>query len=252
MSVAGKRYAAIGCGVFTRELAAAAARSPNLVDIRFLPANLHSQGGKPMAREIQAAIDALPAEGYDAVILGYALCNNGIIGLQARHAPLVAMRSHDCIACLLGSSKRFTDEHAKAPGTYWLSIGWIERFRGDASDWLANAPKDPPADDPTWQRMLEKYGEDNARYLWDEMQAQCRHYERLAYIDTGVGPQEGVRAEAARRAASQGWKLEVMPGDTAWIEALVNGPWDEGRFLVVPPGSRIVPRYDGSLIGAEA
>lgn len=245
-----KRYAVIACGVFTREIGAAAARSPHLIDLRFMPANLHSTGGKNMAREIQQAIDAVPA-GYDAIILGYALCNNGIVGLRAGDTPLVALRSNDCIACFLGSNKRFMDEHGRIPGTYWLSIGWIERFAGDASDWLANNAKEPSPDDPAWQKMLAKYGEDNARFLWDEMQSQCQHYERLAFVDTGVGPQEMARAEASRRATSQGWRLEVMPGDASWIEALVAGDWDAERFLVVPPRHQVVVKYDGSLVGAE-
>jgi len=244
-----RRYLVIACGVFTRELCAAAARSPHLVDLRFLPASLHSTGGKNMVREIQQAVDAAPA-GYDAVILGYALCNNGIVGLRAGAAPLVALRAHDCIACLLGSNARFQAEHGRTPGTYWLSIGWVERFAGDASDWLANTAAEPAPDDPEWQRMLAKYGEDNARFLWDEMHAQCRHYERIAYVDTGVGPQAPARAEAGRRAASQGWRLDVLDGDRSWLDALLAGDWDEARFLVVPPGQRVVARYDGAIVGA--
>lgn len=248
-TVARKRFAVIGCGVFTREFCAAAAASPHQIDLQFLPANLHSEGGKRMVVKIQQQIDAIAA-GYDAVILGYALCNNGIIGLTARDTPLVVLRSHDCIACFLGSAERFQQEHGKTPGTYWLSIGWVERFRGDASDWLANVSKEPQPEDPAWLKMVAKYGEDNARFLWDEMQNQCQHYERIAYVDTGIGPQEAARAEAKRRADSQGWRLEVMAGDPAWITAFLNGDWDEKRFLVVPPGKSIVPKYDGTLVAA--
>jgi hypothetical protein len=144
----------------------------------------------------------------------------------------------------------FDAEHAATPGTYWLSIGWVERFAGDASDWLANNAREPSADDPAWQRMVAKYGEDNARFLWDEMHSQCQHYQRIAFVDTGVGPQDRARAEAARRASSQGWRLDVLPGDGSWLEALLSGGWDEARFLVVPPGQQVVARYDGTLAGA--
>ena len=248
-AAARRRFAVIGCSVFSREFYAAAARSPYHVDLTFLPYQLHGAGSKNMVAEIQKNLDAVPA-GYDAVVLGYALCNNGIIGLTARQAPLVALRSHDCIACFLGSLERYQQEFSKAPGTYWLSIGWVERCP-DASEMLANTRKEPAPDDPMWRKMLAKYGEDNARFLWDEMQNQCQHYERLAFVDTGIGPQEAAKAEAKRRSDSQGWRFEVIPGDRSWIEALLTGDWDDKRFLVVPPGQRIVAKYDGSLIGAE-
>ena len=34
------------------------------------------------------------------------------------------------------------------------------------------------------------------------------------------------------------------------IQALVDGPWDADRFLVVPPGRRIVPSFDEAVIKA--
>jgi hypothetical protein len=36
----------------------------------------------------------------------------------------------------------------------------------------------------------------------------------------------------------------------ALIQALVDGPWDAGRFLVVPPGCRIAPSFDDNIIKA--
>lgn len=46
--------------------------------------------------------------------------------------------------------------------------------------------------------------------------------------------------------------FQRMAGDPAWIRALIDGPWDETRFLVVQPGQRVVARYDGTLVGTEA
>lgn len=253
MTTPAKRYFLIGCEVFLRELCAAVARSANQIDLRFLPKGLHDRGGKVMAGELQAVIDAVP-EGYDAVLMGYALCNNGLVGLQARRVPLVAYRAHDCIACLLGSRQRYDEEFKKAPGTYWLSVGWVERGgaggSGDGGVFTAGGGE-PAPDDPMWLKLLKKYGEENARFLWNELKQQTSHYERLGYIDTGVGPQEAATAIAAQRAAGKGWRLERMAGSTEWIDALVDGRWDEDRFVVAPPGHRLVARYDGSLVGIE-
>ena len=38
-----------------------------------------------MLAELQAAVDAVdPAAGYEAMLLGYARCNDGLVGLTAR------------------------------------------------------------------------------------------------------------------------------------------------------------------------
>ncbi len=240
----------IACEIFSRELAFAIAKSPNRATVKFLPFKLHTQGGKAMASELQKAVDEVP-DGYDAIALAFCLCNNGLLGLQARKTPLVAFRSHDCIACLLGTTKRFQEEHGRTPGTYWLSSGWVE-LASDASDQLSNLPAQPAPDDPRWLDLLEKYGEDNAGFLWEEQRKMLSHYERLVYIDTGLGPQAQTREEARKRAESLNLRYEETEGSREWIDALVDGPWDKERFILVPPGFKAAPRYDGSIVEAEA
>lgn len=242
------RILLVGCEVFVRELSRAIAASDCQVDAVWLPKNLHDRGGKAMLQVLQERCDQADPDRHDAVALGFALCNNGLVGLRARNLPIVAFRSHDCIGCLLGSRARYEEEFRSQPGTYWYSAGWIERG-GDGGHLKALAAPSP--DDPQWLRMVAKYGEDNARFLWEEMHAQTAHYTRLAYIDTGVGPQERFAAEARTRAEAGGLAFARMPGTTAWIDALIDGPWDAERFLVVRPGQRVVARYDGSLVGCE-
>jgi hypothetical protein len=249
MGMVDNRLFLVGCEVFTRELNQAIASSERQVDAVWLRKDLHDRGGKAMLQVLQERCDQADPERHDAVALGFALCNNGLIGLRAGRLPIIAYRSHDCIGCLLGSRQRYEDEFRATPGTYWYSAGWIER--GGDGNHLA-PPSAPDASDPQWVRMVAKYGEDNARFLWDELRAQTAHYTRLAYIDTGVGPQERFIAEAKRKADDRGMAFQRMPGDTAWIRALIDGPWDETRFLVVQPGQRVVARYDGTLVGTEA
>ncbi|MEK7412317.1 MAG: DUF1638 domain-containing protein [Planctomycetota bacterium] len=239
----------VGCTVFTRELNAAIAASERQVDAVWLPKDLHDRGGKDMMRVLQERCDQADPAQHDAIALGYGLCNNGLIGLRARALPIIVYRSHDCIGCLLGSRKRYEDEFRAQPGTYWYSAGWIERGKNSSP---LSAPEVPSADDPQWLKMVAKYGEDNARFLWDEMRAQTAHYTRLAYVDTGIGPQDRFAAEAERRATERGMTFQRMTGDPAWIRALIDGPWDDERFLTIKPGEQIVARYDGTLVGAEA
>jgi len=239
----------VGCEVFTRELHAAVATSERQVDAVWLPKDLHDRGGKAMMHVLQERCDQANPERHQAIALGFALCNNGLVGLRAGRLPIVAYRSHDCIGCLLGSRQRYEDEFRSQPGTYWYSAGWIERS-GDGSH-LAPLSV-PDASDPQWAKMLAKYGEDNARFLWDEMRAQTAHYTRLVYIDTGVGPQDRFAAQAKRKADDRGMAFQRITGDRRWIQDLIDGPWDAERFLVIQPGQRVVARYDGTLVGTEA
>ena len=89
-----------------------------------------TSGGKPMAAKIQEAVDRTPEGVYDAILLGYGLCGNGLDGLTARHTRLVLPRAHDCIALLMGSRERYRAYFEANPGTYYRSTGWLERGKG--------------------------------------------------------------------------------------------------------------------------
>src|SRR5512133_2654176 len=91
-----KKLKFIGCEIIFREACALAARSPNKIDLQFLRKGLHDLKTADMLSTIQSAVDAVPPE-YDAIILGYARCNDGLAGLTARGTPIVIARAHDCI-----------------------------------------------------------------------------------------------------------------------------------------------------------
>ena len=87
------RFKLISCEVLFREMCYACAHSPHQVDVEFLPKGLHDLGGKPMAAKIQEVVDRTPEGLYEAILLGYGLCGNGLDGLAARHTPLVLPRA---------------------------------------------------------------------------------------------------------------------------------------------------------------
>ena len=98
------RLLLIGCSVLIRELSDAIVHSPHLIDAQYLAAGLHDSGAKAMRLRIQQAIDAADPSHYDAIVLGYALCGNGLAGLRARAVQLVLPRAHDCITLLMAIS----------------------------------------------------------------------------------------------------------------------------------------------------
>ena len=240
------RLRVIACEVLCREICDAAARSPHQVDVEFLEKGLHDYGAAAMRKELQFRIDASDPVKYDAVALGYALCGNGLHGLQARRLKLVAPRAHDCIALLMGSRRIYEDYFNSNPGTYFRSTGWLERGKE-----LAPLAQVRTGLGKNLETLIDKYGEDNGTYLFTELNKYQQSYRRLVYIETGLEADAHFEIEAQGEAEQHGWEYAKLRGDLRMIRMLLNGEWDPKEFLVVEPGQRIVARYDEGIIRAE-
>jgi hypothetical protein len=238
------RFQLISCEVLFREMCDAVARSPHQVTVRFLSKGLHDLGSKRMRRQLQDHIDQ--AEDCDAVLMGYALCGNGLHGLEARKAPLVLPRAHDCIGLLMGSRRRYGDYFGTNPGTYFRSTGWIERGKSLQQLAMGQSVSGASLDD-----LIERYGEENGRYLFEEFTRYRQHYRQLAYIETGLEPDARFEDQARQEAAERGWAFSKVTGSLALFRQLVNGEWPAEDFLVVPPGGRVVASYDDRVIRCE-
>ena len=241
------RFKLISCEVLFREMCQACAHSPHQVDVEFLPKGLHDLGGKPMAAEIQQVVDRTPEGLYDAILLGYGLCGNGLDGLTARHTRLVLPRAHDCIALLLGSHDRYQKYFDLNPGTFYRSTGWLERGKG-----LQQLPRNTMGFHESLDAMIAKYGEDNGRYLYDEMTRYQAQYRRLTFIETGLEAGGKFVAEAEAEAKEKGWNFERLRGDLAWLVRLVEGEWAEAEFVVAEPGQRFAASYDSKVVRVQA
>ena len=243
------RLKLIACEIFHRELCAAVARSPNRVDIEFLPKGLHDIGQAGMSARLGEALASVDASQYDAVVLGYALCSNGVLGLSAPGIPLVIPRAHDCITLFLGSKERYLDYFQSHPGVYFKTTGWIERGE-ELSQYPQDAIQHQTGMMQTYEDLVAKYGEDNARFLYEQLCDMTHNYSAITYIEMGVEPDDRFERRAREEAAERGWKFEKLAGDMTLIRQLVDGPWDAERFLVVPPGSRVAASYDERIIKA--
>lgn len=243
------RYKLIGCDVLYRELCAAVARSPHQVDVQFLPKGLHDLGGTIMCKRMQEEVDAVDASVYQAILLGYGLCGNGLVGLEARKIPLVLPRAHDCITIFLGDRQRYLDYFNSHPGVYFKTSGWIER--GGSSE-LSQSMMQAQGFAATREQLAAKYGEENADYLMGELTRYQSTYSKFTYIEMGVEPDDRFELQTRREAAERKWQFEKVQGSMALIHGLTDGEWDEAKFLVVQPGYRVVARYgDEAVIGTE-
>jgi len=242
------RLKLIACEIMYRELCAAIARSTNMVDVEFLPKGLHDIGSEGMSGRLAQTLAAIDETRYEAVLLGYGLCSNGLVGMAARSIPLVVPRAHDCITLFLGSKERYLDYFQGHPGVFFKTSGWVERGIG-----LHQAGEEPTQSQSalaqSYEDLVARYGEDNAKFLYEEL-CNMRHYAGVTFIEMGVEPDDRFERESREDALARGWQYEKLAGDMRLLQGLLDGPWDDARYLVVPPGKRIAASFDAGVIKA--
>jgi len=246
----------IACEIFFRELCHLAARSKNTIDLEFLPQGYHDIP-KTGCGEIQKRLDAIPPGKFDALLLGYGLCSNILLGLTSAHTPLVIPRAHDCITHFLGSRARYQKLFSDRPGTYYYTSGWLEcaKRRGDHGPiWGgASLPASAAAGfKAAYDKWVEKYGEEEARYLLEEMNRWTDGYSHGVLIDFDFTKDLGLREQVQSICANRGWQYEEIEGDLSLLQRWLDGDWPESEFLVVQPGETVVATFDEKVIGAKA
>lgn len=248
----------LACEIAQREIGFAAAPSPHLLDLEFLPVGHHDEP-RSGQRDLQARIDAAPAGRYDAILIGYGVCSAMIAGLTSRQTPLVIPRAHDCIALFLGSKERYERLFKACPGTYYFTAGWLEfpqrktlrtgglnAFR-EAADDVGNQTL-PFGLENSLAELTAKYGEENARYLLEVTQSWADHYERGALISFDCTAPLGLRDKVERVCQKRGWRFEEMAGDLDLLRRWLAGSWDAREFLIVPPGQSVRLSYTDHII----
>jgi Protein of unknown function (DUF1638) len=240
------RLKLISCEVLYREMCFVISRSPHQVDVEFLPKGLHDLGSEAMRRKLQESVDHVDPGRFEALLMGYALCGNGLAGLCARTLPVVIPRAHDCIALLMGSRHKYQAYFDANPGVYFRSTGWLERGGN-----LEQVFRDRTGAGHTLEELVSRYGEDDGRYLYEQLTSYKRTYKKLTFIETGLEPDGSFEQHAREEAERKDWEFEKLAGSLALFEQLVSGNWSDEEFLVVKPGWRVAPRYDQSVLTAE-
>ena len=246
----------IACEIAFREICFAAAQSPHLLDLEFLTQGHHDvpQAGR---EDIQRRIDAVPAGKYDAILIGYGLCSNMLLGVATGHTPLIIPRAHDCITFFLGSKERYQQYFNEHPGTFYYTSGWLECRQRRGLEESQESTFFMPANAnlslrATYDEWVQKYGEEQAKYLMEVLGNWSEGYTRGVLIDydftKGLPLEKEVREICGRR----GWNYEGVAGDLGLLRRWVNGQWDEADFLKVLPKEEVVATYDERIMGKQA
>jgi len=213
-----------------REAYFCAARSRNEIDIVAMPQGLHDEPDK-LRTEVQKALmrtTDIQGRPYDASLLGYGLCSNGIVGLSAE-IPVVIPRGHDCVTLLLGSKDRYKEYFESRRGVYWYSHGWIESGKQPGKERYER----------TLAEYEQKYGADNAQFLMEAEQNWMKEYKWATYIDWGFAGAEEEKEYTRRCAEFLSCDYDELKGDAGLMQRLVDGRWDESEFLVLRPGQKV-------------
>lgn len=235
-----KSIAVISCEVFELELKHFASSRPHVKAVELLDWGHHNEP-KKMPQAVQATVDRFDADpSIDTIVLGYGICSRGTEGVRARRCPIVIPRAHDCITVLLGSKERYADYVKDNPGTYWYSPGWNKHHLAPGQDRYAKLRA----------QYVEKFGEDDADFLMEQEQAWFATYNRATYVHLTVGASEADRDYTKQCASFLNWNYDEQAGDPKLLCDLLDGPWDEDRFLVVPPGKAIRFTADEKIIDA--
>lgn len=207
-------YLIIGCRTLENELTAALPCCKGSYEIVWLNAQLHNVKEK-LKNTVQEILDT--ASSYGHILMATGFCGNAIAGLESREIPLVIPRVDDCTSLLLGGY------HKKQSwlDSYFLTEGWL---KGDANIWKE------------YQYSLKKYGKKQTASIFGMMFA---NYKRLALLDTGCYDLNAWMPQAQEIGDALSLSLTVAPASIEYLQLLLTGPWDEKRFLLLPPHTTV-------------
>lgn len=253
------RIKLIACKSMSRELSYLSSLSENNIDITFIRQGYHN-APEVLRAILQAEIDSVESgkdshtnelggngevispyakEDFDAILLGYGLCSNGIVGLQSKKHPLVIPRGHDCITFFLGSKERYLEYFSTLPGCFWYTASWIENAEMPCEN--------------SQQRQIEYYrekgyDEEDMEYFLEEMNGWTRHYENAAYIKMPFWDKPAFQDVTKEAADFFHWNYTLLDGDMSLLKKFLDGEWDPKEFLVVPPGWKVAASNDSRII----
>lgn len=237
------RLKLIACKALSRELSYILAMSENSVDVTWIRQKYHDTP-EILRKILQQEIDAVESEedihtnklgfsadgsrdDFEAILLGYGLCSNAIVGLTARKHKLVIPKAHDCITLLLGSKERYKECFESMPGCFWYTASWVEN-------------SDMPSEEYRKQKEAfyrsQGYDEDVLESILEEVDSWTENYNSAAYVQMPFFDKKEYQDFTRGAAEYYNWDFHLLEGKMSLMERFVAGDWNEEDFLVLEPG----------------
>jgi hypothetical protein len=141
----------------------------------------------------------------------------------------------------LGSKEEYQRQHDDMQGrAFWYSGGWIENCLMPGQD----------RTDALRERYSQKFGAKKAEFLLNMEQKWINDYKYATFIDWPELENIGNISYTQKCAEELGWKMRLVKGQSSLLRDFINGDWWDKDFLIVPPGRRIEPTYDKSIIAS--
>lgn len=171
-----------------------------------------------LRQNLQQKLDAI--QNADRVLLAFTTCGGSMVGLRTGDFEMVIPRTDDCLSLLLGSMAQRKAVQANGFGLF-VTKGWMDHEKNAAAE---------------LKRIRDKYDPEAAESV---IRAMYGHFTSLNVIDTGAYDVQALLPRT--EALAQELKLEhrIVPGTLAYLEALLQGPYDTSRFLIIPPRSTV-------------
>lgn len=186
------------------------------IDMHYMPQNLH-RAPDTLRKKLQETIDQVSGES-GTIILGYGLCCNGVVGLEAPEQGLIIPKVHDCIALYMGSRKKYHEIFSQNPGTYHLTRNWIDN------------KKDPLG--LVEHEYKRRVGAEDAR---ETMEWEIKNYSHISYINTDTDRTGQYRNRAIENARQFNKQFMEIQGENTFFRQILFGPWDEKDFVHIKP-----------------
>ena len=187
-------------------------------DVVIFEKKLHEKSDQ-LREVLQKEIDN--SQDYGTIILGYGLCGKSVEGLLSPNTNMIIPKCDDCISMFLGSTAEYKKQITKAPGSYYLTRGYIGE---NENLMLAN-----------YEEMKTKYSEETLKWVVKEM---LKNYTRMVYINTGNYEPGEWRKIALKEAEKLDLAFEEINGTDEFFSKLVGSNWDDG-FLIIKPGQKV-------------
>jgi hypothetical protein len=110
----------------------------------------------------------------------------------------------------------------KDKGAYFMTAGWLSGERNILLE---------------YEYAVKKYGE---RLGGEIFKAMFGHYKSLALLNTGCYRLKEAETQTRMIADVLNLEYKLMPAGIGYIHDLLCGPWEDDKFLVIPPGRTIL------------